>query len=101
MRYPPLFILLIKIMGMGVLEEQLNIFVQSAVVAFERKHIVGFLSDNLFGNRFLAAHRIHRNHAPHDVQELQQRGNSRNLIASAIDFDLSQCQAAFGGPCTH
>jgi hypothetical protein len=100
-RNPLVFVFLIKVMGAGIFEEQLNILMQNAVVTLERKHIIRFLIYDLFGYRLLAAHRIHRNHAPGNIQEFQQRPNSRDLTAFAIDFDLSQRQAAFSSPGTH
>jgi len=71
---------------LGVVQELLDLLVQRALIAFERQHVlaVGFV--DLFGDLFLAAHRVHRDHTAGQFQGTQQLGQRSDLIALVGDF---------------
>ena len=65
------------------------------------QEIMGLFFDDLFCYRLLTSHCIHGNRAALDIQHIKQFGNSRNLIAFFVNFDLPQRNAAFALTGTH
>ena len=80
------------------LEVLLHYRVHVPLVGLEAQHVVRPMSVQLFGDGFLAAHGIDGDDAALQMQQPQQLGNGRDLIALAINLALAQQEPHVGGP---
>src|SRR5512141_342222 len=59
----------IRLLGPG--EPFLDVFIQMALIAFERQHIIRMAVDNGLGDGGLTTHGINRHDTPREIQLLQ------------------------------
>ena len=73
-----------------IVQEELDIIKQLALVIFQSQDIVRPLLHNDLGNLRLTPHRIYGHNTPRYLQRPQELGNGPNLIGFVIHFDLPQ-----------
>lgn len=78
-------------------EGDLDRFEQLGLVALDHQQVVTLLRNDLFGNVFLAAHRVDRDQQSLDRERLEQFGNCGDLVALGGDLLLAEHQSQLGG----
>lgn len=80
------------------MEEEVNIFIEIALVCFELQQIIAILGDHCLCNGALTAHGIDGDNAAAYVQDAQQLRNGGDFIGFGIHFALTQQQMVGAGP---
>ncbi len=80
----------VAVVGQALVEELHRLLVQRALVALELQEVVAALVDDLLGDLLLAAGRVDGDHRPVHVQQLQQFGDGRDLVALGVGGQLPQ-----------
>ena len=81
-----------------IIEKQLDVIMQCALVAFQRQRIVAALIDDLLSDRALAVECIGGHDRAFQRQHLQQLRHSGDLVRLGIRSDLRQHQTLFAAP---
>lgn len=74
----------------GAGEEQLGVFMQARLIAFEGEHIVRFLFDDARCDRLLRPHRVDGDDRAFDREHVEQFRDRRDLVGFAVDGALRQ-----------
>src|SRR5436190_5344686 len=73
--------------------EEFDILAQRALIAFQRKNVIGLLVDDLLSDIALATHRIDGHDRPFDRQHLQELGDGDDLVGLLRHLDLAEYEA--------
>src|SRR5204863_509322 len=82
-------------------EDLLDVFEEVFLVVLNDEGVVPALIDDLLRDGLLAAHRVDGDQSAVEFQQLQKRGNGRDLVGFRIDGNLPQGQVLGRGPGTH
>ena len=78
------------VVGQALIEQLGCLLVQRSLVALELQDVVGALIDDGFSDLLLAADGVNGHDSALHIQQLQQLGNGRDLVALGIDSQLPQ-----------
>jgi hypothetical protein len=81
-----------------IVQEQLHVLKQRALVALERQHVVAALIDHLLGNVALAVEGIGGDHHPLKAEHPQQLRHRGDLVRLVGDGHLAEHQALLHRP---
>ena len=77
---------------------RLDVLQQPGLVLLDGQDVVRPRVSDLLGDVLLAAHGVDAHQRPFQVQQLQQLGDGRDLVALVLDGDQAQRQAGRAGP---
>lgn len=83
---------------MGISKEMDDRVIERVVVLLEGKHIVRFPLDDRLGNRRLAPHRINRQDASFEHQQLEQGRQGGDFVRFLVHGDLSEHETVRARP---
>ena len=84
--------------GRGIVQPSTNVLVQRRLVARQRQNIVAAAVQDGLGGGALAVHRIGGHDPAFEVEQRQQPGQGRDLVAVAVDLVLAQHQTLLDRP---
>ena len=82
----------------GIVQEQLEVVMERALIAFDRQDIVAFAIDHLLGDFLLTTHGINRHRGILQLEHLQKFGDGGDLIALVLCGDLPENRVVLMDP---
>src|SRR5262249_34087949 len=79
-----------KAIGLLLGSEQLDIFTQRALIAFERENVIGLLIEDFLGDVALAAHGVDGDDGAFDHQHVEKCRDGADLVGFVRHFDLAE-----------
>ena len=84
-----------------LVDEELDVVFERALIAFEGEDVIGFLVDDRLRDVALAAHRVDGHDRPLDLQHAQELGDGDDLVGLLRHLDLTENQTLSRGESRH
>src|SRR6202042_2788585 len=84
-----------------LVDEQLDVVFERALIAFEGEDVIGFLIDDRLRDVALTAHRVDSHDRPLELQHAQELGDGDDLVGLLRHLDLTENQTLSCGESRH